>query len=118
VDGLEAALRGLEGMRLKWSPVWRAEWANSPDEYVTSGAVQWERTRRLLRGDDERLGLRMYLGVRHSDPTRWGVVGEPRALFFASVLRHGRTLLLHTYPTAAEALAALAGARNLLAGDR
>lgn len=118
MDGLETALRGLESMRLQWSPVWRAEWANAPDEYVSAGFVRWEGSRRLLRGDDERLGLRVYLGVRHSDPTRWGVAGEPHTAFFASALLGGHTLFLHTYPTATAALAALASAHAMLAGER
>ena len=118
VDDLEMALAGLAGMRLQWSPVWRAEWATAPGEYVAAGLVGLERSKRLLRGDDPSLGLRVYLGVRHSDPTRWGVTGEPHASFFASALRDRHTMFLHTYPTAAAALAALAAARRQLAQGR
>lgn len=112
---LERALGRLAGMRLQWSPAWRPEWASAPEAYVEAGVLGWERTRRLLRGDDTRLSLRVYLGVRHTDPTRWGLVGEPRATFFASALRGGRTLILRTYPTAAEALNALGEVRAELA---
>lgn len=108
---LERALRELDGMRLQWSPDWRSEWASAPEAYVETGAVGWERTRRLLRGDDQRLGLRVYLGVRHTDPSRWGLAGEPRATFFATALRGGRTLFLRTYPSATEALNALGALR-------
>jgi hypothetical protein len=112
----DAAPPGLEGMRLRWSPIWRAEWAATPDAYVAAGLVAWEKSRRLLRGDDTSTGLRVYLGVRHTDPARWDGAGEPHTSFFASALLGGRTLFLHTYPTADAALAALSGARQRLAG--
>lgn len=112
---LEGALRRLDGMRLQWSPAWRPQWTDAPDAYVEAGVVGWERTRRLLCGDDLRLGLRVYLGVRHTDPARWGLAGEPRATFFASALRGGRTLFLRTYPTAVEALNTLGALRAELA---
>lgn len=105
---------GLEEVRLQWAPIWRAEWAQTPDAYVAAGLVGWERTRRLLRGDDPATGLRVYLGVRHSDPTRWGASGEPRATFFASALLNRRTLFLRTYATADAALTALVEARARL----
>ena len=98
-------------MRLQFSSEWRAEWASAPEAYIAAGVVGWERTRRLLRGDDPVLGLRVYLGVRHTDPSRWGLEGEPSATFFASALSSGRTLFLRTYPTAMEALNALSAVR-------
>lgn len=101
-------------MRLQWSPVWRGEWAQEPDAYVAAGLVGWERTRRLLRGDDLATGLRVYLGVRHSDPSRWRAAGEPHATFFASALLSRRMLFLRTYATADAALTALADARARL----
>ena len=115
MDARDISDAGLDGMRLQWSPIWRPEWTRSPDAYVEAGLVGWERSRRLLRGDDERLGLRVYLGVRHSDPTRWGAAGAPHATFFASALLGSRTLFLRTFPTAAEALGALGEARRWLA---
>ncbi len=115
MDAHDITDAGLDGMRLQWSPIWRPEWARSPGAYVEAGLVGWERSRRLLRGDDERLGLRVYLGVRHSDPTRWGGAGEPQATFFASALLGRRTLFLRTFPTAGEALVALGEARRWLA---
>lgn len=117
MDGLPSVPAGLVGMRLQWSPVWRQEWTATPESYVEAGVVGRERARRLLRGDDDRLGLRVYLGVRHSDPARWAGAGEERAEFFASALLGRRTLYLHTYTTADAALAALGATRQrLLAG--
>ena len=94
-------------LTLRWSRVYHPEWDETPEAYVASGVVAWARSRRLLRADDARLGLKAYLGVQHSDPTRWGLPGEPRATFFLSVLLGRRTLFLRTYPTVAASLAAL-----------
>lgn len=92
---------------LRWSPIYLSAWDDTPDAYVAAGVVAWERTRRLLRADDARLGMKAYIGIRHSDPTRWGLAGEPRAVFFLSVLLGKRTLYLRTYPTMSEALTQL-----------
>ncbi|HEX9038123.1 MAG TPA: hypothetical protein VF808_14155 [Ktedonobacterales bacterium] len=110
MDELARAAADLEGMRLQWSPIWRPEWAWTPEAYVSAELVLWEGNRRLLRGDDDALGLRVYLGVRASDPSRWGAWGEPQTRFFASALLGKRTLFLRTYP---DALAALADIRNI-----
>jgi hypothetical protein len=96
-----------DGLTLRWSPVYQPQWDATPEAYVAAGVVAWERTRRLLRADDARLGMKAYLGVRHSDPARWGLSGEPSAVYFLSVLLGKRTLYLRTYPTVPAALAAL-----------
>ncbi|HEY7849579.1 MAG TPA: hypothetical protein VIC27_05905 [Ktedonobacterales bacterium] len=95
------------GLTLHWSPVYQPAWDATPDAYVAAGVVAWERTRRLLRADDARIGLKAYIGVRHSDPARWGLAGEPRTTFFLSVLLGKTTIFLHTRPTIPDALAEL-----------
>jgi hypothetical protein len=95
------------GLTLRWSPIYQSAWDATPQAYVEAGVVAWERTRRLLRADDARLGMKAYLGVRHSDPSRWGLPGEPRAVFFLSVLLGATTVFLRTYPTIPAALSAL-----------
>ncbi len=101
-------------LTMRWSPVYQPAWDDTPDAYVTAGIVAWERTRRLLRADDTDLGMKAYIGVRHSDPTRWGLPGEPRAVFFLSVLLGRRTLFLRTYPTMSETLTQLRAAHTQL----
>ncbi|HEX2350564.1 MAG TPA: hypothetical protein VHI51_19165 [Ktedonobacterales bacterium] len=92
------------GLILRWSPSYQPAWDATPDAYVAAGVVAPERTRRLLRADDARLEMKAYIGVRHSDPSRYGLPGEPRASFFLSVLLGKRTLFLHTHPTILAAL--------------
>ena len=96
-----------DGLALHWARWYQSEWDASPAAYVEAGVVAWGRSRRLLRADDTRLGMRAYLGVQHSDPARWGLRGEPRAVFFLSVLIGAQTLFLRTFPTASDALLAL-----------
>ncbi len=95
------------GPTLNWARWYQPEWDEAPAAYVDAGVVGWGRSRRLLRADDLRLRLRAYLGVQHSDPSQWGLPGEPRAVFFLSVRLGGRTLYLRTYPTVPAALEAL-----------
>ncbi len=95
------------GLTLRWSPIYQPAWDATPDAYVAAGVVAWERTRRLLRADDTRIGMKAYIGVRHSDPARWGLTGEPHAVFFLSVLLGKTTIFLHTCPTIPAALAEL-----------
>ncbi len=111
------------GLTLHWSSVYQPAWDTTPEAYVEAHVVAWERTRRLLRADDTRLGMKAYLGVRHSDPSRWGLPGEPHAVFFLSVLLGARTLFLRTYPTVPAALATLRAthaqlAASILPGER
>lgn len=96
-----------DGLTLRWSPHYQPAWDATPDAYVEAGVVAPERTRRLLRADDPQLGMKAYIGVRHSDPSRYGLPGEPHASFFLSVLLGGRTLFLRTYATAPAALVEL-----------
>jgi hypothetical protein len=103
------------GLTLRWASWYQPQWDTTPDAYVDAGVVAPERSRRLLRADDARLGLKAYLGVRHSDPARWGLPGDPRADFFLSALLGKRTLFLRTYPTVADALADLAATHAWLA---
>ena len=92
------------GLVLRWSPHYQPAWDATPDAYVEAGVVAPERTRRLLRADDAALGMKAYVGVRHSNPARYGLPGEPHASFFLSVLLGKRTLFLHTHPTIPAAL--------------
>lgn len=105
------------GLTLRWSPIYQPAWDAAPEAYVEAGVVAWERTRRLLRADDTRLGLKAYLGVRHSDPARWGLPGEPSAVFFLSILLGKTTLFLRTYPTVSAALATLRATHAQLAAS-
>lgn len=112
-DGGDASAR--EGLTLHWAPWYQPQWDMTPDAYVEAGVVAPERSRRLLRADDTRLTLKAYLGVRHSDPARWGAPGEPRADFFLSALLGKRTLYLRTYATVSDALADLTATHAWLA---
>lgn len=94
-------------MRLEWSAIYHPEWDASAEAYVHTGLVGWGRSRRLARATDATCGLRAYVGVQHSDPALWGMPGEPRTVFFLSVLIGRKTLFLRTYPTVAVALAVL-----------
>lgn len=104
-----------DDLTLRWSREYQPIWDAAPMAYVEAGVVAWGRSRRLLRADATRLGMKAYLGVQHSDPSRWGLPGEPRAIFFLSVLLGKRTLFLHTYPTVPSALTALHEAYDWLA---
>ncbi len=96
-----------DGLTLRWSPVYQPAWDATPEAYFDAGVVAWERTRRLLRADDARLGMKAYIGVRHSDPARWGLPGEPHADYFLSVLLGATTIFLHTHRAIPSALAEL-----------
>ncbi|HEY8326808.1 MAG: hypothetical protein ACHQ1E_04510 [Ktedonobacterales bacterium] len=106
-----------DSLILRWSPHYRPAWDATPDAYVEAGLVAPERTRRLLRADDPRLGMKAYLGVRHSDPSRYGLPGEPHASFFLSVLLGKRTLFLRSYDTMPAALAELRCTHDQLASN-
>jgi hypothetical protein len=94
---------------LRWATWYHPEWDQTPDAYVTADLVAWGRSRRLARGDDPARGVRVYLGVQHNDPARWGRDGAPRTVYFGSLLLGTRTLWLHTFPAMPETLAALRG---------
>jgi hypothetical protein len=98
---------GVRGLEIVWSHIYQPRWDSRPEAYVEHGAVAWGRSRRLARVDDVGRSFKAYVGVRHFDPSRWHVPGEPRASFFVSLFVHGRTVSLRTYPTCQEALAAL-----------
>jgi hypothetical protein len=99
-----AAAARARGLEMRWSPSYQPGWDASPEAYLEAGVVAWARSRRLLRADDARRNLKAYFGVQHSDPARWGGSGEPRAIFFLSVLIGKQTIFLLTYPTVASAL--------------
>jgi hypothetical protein len=61
--------------------------------------------------------MKAYLGVRHSDPSRYGLPGEPHASFFLSVLLGKRTLFLRSYDTMPAALAELRCTHDQLASN-
>lgn len=103
-------------LTLRWSAHYRPEWDATPNAYAKHGVVAWERSRRLMRADDSALGMKAYLGVQHSDPSRWGLPGEARTRFFLSTLIGKRTLFLRTFDTAGEALALLRETHARLAG--
>lgn len=94
-------------LRIQWSPAYNPAWDTTPEAYVAHGIVAWGRSRRLARCDDPRRHFKAYIGIQHDDPARWHVAGEPRTRYFVSLFLAGRTLSLRTYPTLADALAAL-----------
>jgi hypothetical protein len=94
-------------LRIVWSSIYRAEWDETPGQYVAQGIVAWGRSRRLARCEDATIGFKAYLGVQHYDPARWYGNGEPVAKFFLSIFLHNQTLTLQTFPTLPQALAAL-----------
>ena len=95
------------GLHITWSAYYTPAWDASPEQYVTQNIVAWGRGRRLASITSESGRIKAYLGVQHSDPSRWGLAGEPQARFFLSLFLDGRTLFLRTYPTLADALDAL-----------
>ena len=102
------------GLHIGWSTVYLPDWDATPQEYVEQGVVGWGRSRRLARITDDSGRIKAYLGVQHSDPSRWGVAGEAQARFFLSLFLDGRTLFLRTYPTLADALTTLRDTINKL----
>lgn len=96
-----------ESLTIKWSPIYRPEWDDTPEEYVVQGVVAWGRSRRLARAVDTARRFKAYLGVQHFDPARYGLAGEAQAKFFVSLFVGGRTVALHTYPTLRQARDAL-----------
>ncbi len=102
---------------VRWSAHYEPHWDATPDAYAEAGIVPWGRSRRLMRADDTRLGMKAYLGLQHSDPSRWGLPGDARTRFFLSVLLGKRTLFLRTFDTADEALTALRETHNRLTGQ-
>lgn len=102
---------------VRWSAHYEPRWDATPDAYAEAGIVPWGRSRRLMRADDTRLGMKAYLGVQHSDPSRWGLPGDARTRFFLSVLLGKRTLFLRTFDTASEAFAVLHETHDRLMGQ-
>lgn len=96
------------GLVITWSPAYHPAWDDVPQAYVDAEVVAPGRSRRLAKAVDARRDFKAYLGVQHFDPARWNLPGEPTAKFFASFFISGRTIALRTYPTMADALAAVA----------
>ena len=94
-------------LTIAWSPIHRAEWDTTPEEYVSAGLVGWGRSRRLARATDPAHFFKAYIGVQHVDPQRWMLPGDARTVYFLSVFVATRTLWLRTYPTLQGALTAL-----------
>ena len=103
----QRAARHIDGLTLQWSPLYNRAWDTNPAAYLQAELVGWGRSKRLARASDPPRGFVAYLGVQHSDPSRWGRLGEPRTVFFLSLLVGGRTITLRTYATFAEAWDAL-----------
>jgi hypothetical protein len=93
----------VPGLTYQWSTIYRPEWDTTPEEYVEHGLVGWSQSRRLARVTDPSRDFKGYLGVRHFDPGRWNLPGEPTATFFLSLFVHNRTVTLRTYPILAAA---------------
>jgi hypothetical protein len=108
----------MQSMEIKWAAWYHPEWDEQPQRYVDAGVVAWERSKRLAKASDARLELKAYIGVRHSDPSRWNLPGEPSARFFLSLFIRGRTVSLRTYPTIAAALSALQGFHEIIQAQR
>ena len=94
-------------LAIVWSPIYRPEWDDEPDKYVTHGVVGWGRSRRLARAEDAARRFKAYLGAQHFDPARYGLAGPAQAKFFVSLFVGGRTITLRTYPTLRAAREAL-----------
>jgi hypothetical protein len=95
-------------LEAQWSTIYHPEWDTDPERYLNSGLVKWGRNRRLARFDDRLRGFRAYIGLHHSDPSRFGASGQAQTRYFLSLFVLGQTVSLHTYDTFAEAQAALA----------
>ncbi|MGH2487442.1 MAG: hypothetical protein ACRDHE_15665 [Ktedonobacterales bacterium] len=94
-------------LSINWSSIYKSAWDETPHEYVEAGLVGWGRSRRLARVSDPSVAFTAYLGVQHFDPARWLLPGDPTAKYFLSLFVAGRTVAMRTFPTLAEALAAL-----------
>ncbi|MFI5273210.1 MAG: hypothetical protein ACHQ4H_09300 [Ktedonobacterales bacterium] len=93
---------------IEWSPVYRPEWDATPDAYAAHDVVRWGYSRRLARAEDAARRFTAYLGVRHFDPGRYGLAGDPQTKFFVSLFVNRRTVALRTFPTMAQAREMLA----------
>jgi hypothetical protein len=102
-----AASAPASGLDLAWSAAYQPQWDLTPEAYQERGIVGWGRSRRLARAQDPAHAFKAYLGVQHADPARWHISGEPRSVFFLSLVLRDRTITLRTFPTMPEALAAL-----------
>ena len=96
-----------DALEITWASCYRTEWDEHPHGYVDAGRVAWGRSRRLAKAVDPARAFKAYLGIQAFDPGQWRMVGEPEAKFFLSLFVSGRTITLRTFPTCAEALAAL-----------
>lgn len=96
-----------EALEITWASCYHHEWDDHPRGYVDAGFVAWGRSRRLAKATDPARAFKAYLGIQAYDPGQWHVVGEPEAKFFVSLFVRGCTVTLRTFPTCAEALAAL-----------
>ena len=95
------------GLHIIWSEHYTPDWDTEPEQYVAHDIVAWGRSRRLARISSDSGRIKAYLGVQHSDPSRWGLAGDPQTRFFLSFFLDGRTLFLRTYPNLPAALADL-----------
>ncbi len=103
-----------DALDVVWSACYRQKWDEHPRGYVDANLVAWGRSRRLAKIADPARAFKAYLGVQAYDPGHWHVEGEREVKFFVSFFVNGRTIALRTFPTCAEALAALAAFHSRL----
>ncbi len=115
-DSCDAEAEGE--LHIEWSAIYRSEWDEQPQQYIAAGLLAWNRSRRLAKVHDPLRRFTAYLGVRHFDPVRWNVPGDPTTTYFASFFINRRTIALHTYPSLGDALAAVRQFHASLAGNR
>lgn len=96
------------GLEAHWSTIYHPEWDRDPEQYLDSGLLKWGHSRRLARFDDRLRAFKAYIGIHHTDPSRWGASEPARTRYFLSLFLLGQTVSLHTYESLAEAQAALA----------
>jgi hypothetical protein len=102
-------------LAIVWSPIYLPAWDETPQAYVDAGTMAPGRSRRLAKITHARHDFKAYLGVRHFEPARWNLPGEPTTTFFASFFIAGRTVALRTFPTLSDALATVVTFADALA---
>jgi hypothetical protein len=94
-------------LQAHWSTIYRPEWDADPEQYLLCGLLKRGHSRRLARFDDRLHEFKAYIGIHHSDPSRWGATGPARSRYFLSLFVSGQTVVLRTYDTLADARTAL-----------
>lgn len=84
---------------VRWNPMYRPEWNETPWAYVEAGLVKPNKARRLGKLHDSGRSFQAYLGVQHAEPSGAWRPDAPYCRFFVSLWHRGRVVVLQTHPT-------------------